>query len=160
MRVYRRGKSSLWVYLFTLHTHANSNVRFYHSNSLVNQIFQIRFDLATNELWTTYLLVLMAYANNLTAHKADLYGLHGTFNYSDQNIGPILTLLDLKPGEHLIDLGCGDGVLSDRLAQIVGENGRIAGTDSNQGMVGLKEIPVLQVKSRTRLTRFASSITF
>jgi len=79
----------------------------------------------------------MAYSANLTAHKADLYGKHGTFSYADDNIAPILSLLDLQPGEHLLDIGCGDGHLTDKLVPLVGEHGRIVGTDSNAGMVGL-----------------------
>lgn len=79
----------------------------------------------------------MAYSANLTTHKADLYGKHGTFNYSDKNIAPILSLLALQPGEHLLDVGCGDGYLTDQLADIVGKNGRVIGTDSNAGMVGV-----------------------
>lgn len=78
----------------------------------------------------------MAYSANLTAHKADLYGKHGTFNYANQNIAPVLNLLDLQAGEHLLDLGCGDGYLTDKLAQVVGKHGRVIGTDSNAGMVG------------------------
>lgn len=81
-------------------------------------------------------LARMAYSANLTAHKADLYGKHGTFSYADQNIAPALALLDLKAGEHLLDIGCGDGYLTNRLAELAGENGRVIGSDSNAGMVG------------------------
>lgn len=79
----------------------------------------------------------MAYSANLTAHKADLYGKHGTFSYDDDNIAPILSLLDLEQGEHVLDVGCGDGYLTDKLVPLVGDQGRVIGTDSNAGMVGL-----------------------
>jgi ubiquinone/menaquinone biosynthesis C-methylase UbiE len=78
----------------------------------------------------------MAYSANLNAHKADLYGKHGTFSYEDQNIAPILTLLDLQKGEHILDLGCGDGYLTHNLAFLVGDEGSVIGTDSNADMVG------------------------
>lgn len=77
----------------------------------------------------------MAYSANLTAHKADLYGKHGTFSYADDNIAPILSLLDLQRGEHVLDVGCGDGYLTDKLVPLVGEQGRVVGSDSNAGMV-------------------------
>lgn len=92
-------------------------------------------------LCAKYIRASMAYTANLTAHKADLYGKHGTFSYADQNIAPVLSLLDLKSGERVLDIGCGDGHLTDKLAHIVGENGLVIGTDSNAGMVSLSIHP-------------------
>lgn len=77
----------------------------------------------------------MAYTANLTAHKADLYGQHGTFSYADDNIAPILSLLDLQRGEHVLDVGCGDGYLTEKLARLLDGTGSVIGTDSNAGMV-------------------------
>lgn len=45
----------------------------------------------------------------------DQYGKHGRF-VSDLG-APVVELLDPKPGERILDLGCGDGALSVRLAE-------------------------------------------
>nr|WP_300304206.1 methyltransferase domain-containing protein [uncultured Anaerostipes sp.] len=42
--------------------------------------------------------------------------------------------LNLKGGETILDLGCGDGVLTARLAGMVPE-GRVTGIDASQGMI-------------------------
>jgi trans-aconitate methyltransferase len=34
---------------------------------------------------------------------------------------PVLDLLSAQPGERIFDLGCGDGVLTNKLAQLGGE---------------------------------------
>jgi trans-aconitate methyltransferase len=45
---------------------------------------------------------------------------------------PVLDLLDAKPGEQVLDLGCGDGVLSEK---IVGLGASVTGVDSSPQMV-------------------------
>ncbi len=45
---------------------------------------------------------------------------------------PVLDLLQPRPGERILDLGCGDGVLTERLAETGAE---IVGVDSSENMV-------------------------
>jgi len=46
--------------------------------------------------------------------------------------GPVVALLDPRPGEHILDLGCGDGALTERLAAA---GCRVVGVDSAGAMV-------------------------
>ncbi|HEY5914447.1 MAG TPA: methyltransferase domain-containing protein [Verrucomicrobiae bacterium] len=46
----------------------------------------------------------------------------------------LIAELDLDGGEHILDLGCGDGVLTEQLAEIV-PAGEVVGIDSSQGMI-------------------------
>jgi SAM-dependent methyltransferase len=45
---------------------------------------------------------------------------------------PVLALLDPRPGEHILDLGCGDGVLTKRIA---GLGCKVVGVDSSADFV-------------------------
>jgi SAM-dependent methyltransferase len=45
---------------------------------------------------------------------------------------PLIDLLKLQPGERILDLGCGDGVLSKRIADL---GGFVVGADSSSEMV-------------------------
>jgi ubiquinone/menaquinone biosynthesis C-methylase UbiE len=49
----------------------------------------------------------------------------------------ILSLLDLKPGERVIDVGAGNGALVRDMLAIVGNNGHACGVDSSEIMIGL-----------------------
>lgn len=46
----------------------------------------------------------------------------------------IITALPLRGNEHILDLGCGDGALSARLAKMVPQ-GRVIGIDASEGML-------------------------
>ncbi|GIX14976.1 MAG: methyltransferase type 11 [Paracoccaceae bacterium] len=45
---------------------------------------------------------------------------------------PVLELLDARPGERILDLGCGDGVLTARIAAL---GARVLGVDSSPDMI-------------------------
>jgi 2-polyprenyl-3-methyl-5-hydroxy-6-metoxy-1,4-benzoquinol methylase len=45
---------------------------------------------------------------------------------------PVLDLLTVRPGERILDLGCGDGVLTEKIAALGAE---VVGVDSSQDMV-------------------------
>ena len=46
----------------------------------------------------------------------------------------LISELSLKGHEIILDLGCGDGVLTEKLARLV-PNGRVIGIDASQGMI-------------------------
>ena len=46
----------------------------------------------------------------------------------------LIAELDLRGGEHILDVGCGDGALTNHLAQLV-PHGRVVGVDASQGMI-------------------------
>ena len=76
-----------------------------------------------------------SYAANQTNHQATQYNSEASFVYSDKNTAAVLQLLDAKPGERIIDLGCGTGELTQVIQVIVGETGDVYGVDSSQDMV-------------------------
>lgn len=77
----------------------------------------------------------MSYTTNLTNHKPSNYSAHASFVYSAKYTNAVLTLLDAKPGEKIIDLGCGTGELTRTIKEMVGEGGEVVGVDSSQAMV-------------------------
>ncbi len=46
----------------------------------------------------------------------------------------LITELDLKGDEHVLDLGCGDGSLTRHIAELV-PDGEVLGIDASQGMI-------------------------
>ncbi len=50
-----------------------------------------------------------------------------------------LEALQLKAGEHVLDVGCGTGLLVHDMATLVGPNGRVVGVDISQDMLALAE---------------------
>ncbi len=46
-----------------------------------------------------------------------------------------LELLSLRPGEHILDIGCGIGERAMQMAEFVGPNGKVVGTDLSNVMV-------------------------
>jgi 2-polyprenyl-3-methyl-5-hydroxy-6-metoxy-1,4-benzoquinol methylase len=48
----------------------------------------------------------------------------------------LLHRADIQPGMHVLDAGCGDGVLTRLLSASVGEDGFVVGVDAASGMLG------------------------
>src|SRR5580700_2440593 len=48
---------------------------------------------------------------------------------------PLLEMADLKPGESVLDLACGTGLVSFEAAGVLGSEGRLLGTDISERMV-------------------------
>jgi len=76
-----------------------------------------------------------AYHHSLTNHTPDNYNKHADFVYSAKNTAPIFELLEAKPGERIIDLGCGTGELTEIIREAVGDAGEVWGVDSSESMV-------------------------
>jgi ubiquinone/menaquinone biosynthesis C-methylase UbiE len=72
----------------------------------------------------------MSHATSLSNHNT-----HADFVYSAAYTAPVLSLLDAKPGEKIIDLGCGTGELTEQISKIVGPEGTVVGLDSSESMV-------------------------
>jgi len=46
---------------------------------------------------------------------------------------PVLDLLNAQPSEHILDLGCGEGVLTEKLVAL---GARVVGIDNSPDMIG------------------------
>jgi hypothetical protein len=77
------------------------------------------------------------HAASLTNHKASVYRENANFVYSSKFTDPLMQLLDAKPGQRIVDLGCGSGELTGKLAKDVGDGGMVLGVDSSDDMVSL-----------------------
>lgn len=56
--------------------------------------------------------------------------------FGARRLGPrAIELLDLRPGDTAVDLGCGTGVNLEGLARAVGPTGRVIGVDISDGML-------------------------
>ncbi|KAG7096343.1 hypothetical protein E1B28_003787 [Marasmius oreades] len=71
--------------------------------------------------------------------SASLYNKNASFVYSAAFTTPILKLLDAKPGEKIVDFGCGSGELTLELEKIVGaksgSGGLVVGVDNSESMI-------------------------
>lgn len=69
--------------------------------------------------------------------SAALYNQGASFVYSSSYVAPVLELLAAKPGERILDIGCGSGELTLLLQSIVEkqEGGVVVGTDFSESMV-------------------------
>jgi len=77
----------------------------------------------------------MSYAANLTNHTPSDYSQNASFVYSAKYTNAVLGLLDAKPGERIVDLGCGTAELTRQIKEAVGADGFVAGVDSSEEMV-------------------------
>ncbi|EST04748.1 Methyltransferase domain protein [Kalmanozyma brasiliensis GHG001] len=66
---------------------------------------------------------------------ADVYRKNASFVYSDEYSAPVLKLLDPEPGDKILDLGCGSGELTCKLASAVGPRGLVFGQDASEDMI-------------------------
>ncbi|EJC98010.1 S-adenosyl-L-methionine-dependent methyltransferase [Fomitiporia mediterranea MF3/22] len=72
---------------------------------------------------------------NGDAWNADTYNAVASFVYSKEFTTPVLGLLNARPGERILDLGCGSGDLTLVLKRTVGETGVVLGVDASENMV-------------------------
>ena len=77
----------------------------------------------------------MASDRDSKTYSADSYNKTASFVYSDAYTAPVLSLLDPKPDERIIDFGCGSGEVTLELAKAVGQGGLVVGVDASESMV-------------------------
>lgn len=75
------------------------------------------------------------HSTSLTNHNVSVYATNASFVYSAHYTSAVLSLLDPKPGEKIVDLGCGTGEVTEQIRDAVGENGEVVGIDSSASMV-------------------------
>ncbi|CAO1613097.1 unnamed protein product [Parajaminaea phylloscopi] len=70
------------------------------------------------------------------SENATKYRQNANFVYSDDNTRAVFSLLQAQPGDAILDLGCGSGELTRRIAQIVSDGGGHAvGVDASASMI-------------------------
>ena len=62
-----------------------------------------------------------------------------------------LDVLGIAPGEHVLDLGCGPGVVARAVARRVGPNGRVVGLDPSPVMRAMETGAIVRVEELTRI---------
>lgn len=67
--------------------------------------------------------------------SASTYNNTASFVYSPAFTSAVLSLLDAKPGEKIIDIGCGSGEVTREIHRLVGAAGLVVGMDSSESMV-------------------------
>ncbi|CCM06916.1 uncharacterized protein FIBRA_09228 [Fibroporia radiculosa] len=67
--------------------------------------------------------------------SAATYNKTAAFVYSQAYTSAVLALLAAQPGEQILDLGCGSGEVTREIAALVGDTGRVVGTDNSQSMI-------------------------
>jgi tRNA A58 N-methylase Trm61 len=70
-----------------------------------------------------------------TGWSATEYRTIAPYVYSPEATAPILQSLGARPGDKVLDLGCGSGEVTAKIARLVGPDGIIAGVDLSEDMV-------------------------
>ncbi|KDN52610.1 S-adenosyl-L-methionine-dependent methyltransferase [Tilletiaria anomala UBC 951] len=66
---------------------------------------------------------------------AELYRENASFVYSDDNTAPVLQLLGAEPGDAILDVGCGSGELTVKVATLASKTGTVLGVDASEDMI-------------------------
>lgn len=73
--------------------------------------------------------------------RAPVYDLEGGFHLKQQ--ADYLKWMDLKPGDDVLDLACGTGLLAISAKEIVGPLGRVVGVDISPASLGVAKSKVI-----------------
>jgi ubiquinone/menaquinone biosynthesis C-methylase UbiE len=77
------------------------------------------------------------------SENADVYHSNASFVFNDENTRAVLQLLDPRPGDRILDVGCGSGELTLKLHKIVTDggtaNGMVVGVDVSTDMLRAAE---------------------
>ena len=87
--------------------------------------------------------------------SAAQYNTHASFVYSQAFTSPVLDLLDARPGERILDLGCGSGELGIIIEKSVGTDGElkgvVVGVDQSVKMVLVFQFSLSSIVSIVKL---------
>jgi ubiquinone/menaquinone biosynthesis C-methylase UbiE len=72
----------------------------------------------------------------------------------------VLEMLVPKPGEHILDIGVGPGLLAYDLARLVGDKGRVVGLDNAAAMVNLARKRLADLKCAECVEGQATELSF
>ena len=72
----------------------------------------------------------------------------------------VLEMLAPRPGEHILDVGTGPGLLAHDLARLVGDKGRVVGLDNAAAMVALARMRLAELKQAECLEGSATELKF
>lgn len=61
---------------------------------------------------------------------------------------PIIDAARIKPGQHVLDVACGTGILARAAAERVGPDGAVVGVDINEGMLAVAKEKAAQIEWR------------
>jgi len=73
----------------------------------------------------------------VTATAADVYETFFVPALFREWVGPVCDAASIAPGHHVLDVGCGTGVVALEALRRVGERGRVVGLDVNEGMLAV-----------------------
>lgn len=98
--------------------------------------------------------------------SATAYNQTASFVYSSAFTAPVLSLLDAKPGETIIDFGCGSGEVTLEIDRVVRgqEGGLVVGVDSSESMIdqarknGLQHAYVADVQALPTLSSLSDAL--
>ena len=69
--------------------------------------------------------------------SAEAYNRNASFVYSNAYTAAVLSLLDAKPGDRIVDFGCGSGELTVQIEKVATrqQGGVVVGVDGSGNMV-------------------------
>jgi SAM-dependent methyltransferase len=81
----------------------------------------------------------------LGSNSADLYERHFVPSMFGAWAPILVELAKVQPGQHILDVACGTGVVAREAAARVGNSGRVVGLDLNAAMLGVARAAALAV---------------